>query len=209
MPSRVGLNEDRSLLAPDLRIVGVLETAQPRVVDSHVPEEVRGELFVRIETPALLDEADPVEVEGGDAACLIRRHLPADVRKGLLLAEAIDEELAVLVGAVFECFAQLRDGGARIADFRRDRVNRVGVDARREDAAAAVDDVAAHRRGVDGPHVLLLGARREIGVPHHLQVDEPRLDPRHPERETRGGGGDAPLQCGAPDVRAGRAGCGQ
>src|SRR5262249_45012959 len=107
MSPRVGLNEDRPLLAADLRIVGVLEAAQAGVVDSHIPEEVRGELLVRIETPALLDEADPLEVERGDAARLIRRYLPADVRKRFLLAEAIDEKLPFLGGAVLERLAQL------------------------------------------------------------------------------------------------------
>jgi len=70
MTPRVGLNEDRPLPAADLRIVGVLEPAQPAVVDPDVPEQVRRKLLVRIEAPALLDEADPVEVERGDATRL-------------------------------------------------------------------------------------------------------------------------------------------
>ena len=59
--------EDRAGLAANLRVVGRLEAAQPVVVDADVAEQVRGELLVRVEALALLDEADAVEIQRGDA----------------------------------------------------------------------------------------------------------------------------------------------
>ncbi len=68
---RVRLNQDGAGLAPNLRVVGVFDAAQPLVVDSDPAEQVRRELLVRVEPLAFLDGADAVEMEIGDAPRLI------------------------------------------------------------------------------------------------------------------------------------------
>src|SRR5439155_4067435 len=98
----VGLNEDGSGLAANLLVVGVLEAAQAVVVDSDVPEQMRGQLLVWIEPPRFLEKADGVQVQRGDTARLIGRDLTPNEGKGLRLPEAFDERLAFLLLAITE-----------------------------------------------------------------------------------------------------------
>ena len=103
----VGVHRDRAGLAANLRVVGVLEAAQPLVVDADPAEQVRGQLLVRVETLALLDEADAVEVQRGDPLRLIRRDLPLHVRERAPLAEALAERLPILRASQSESAAQI------------------------------------------------------------------------------------------------------
>src|SRR5439155_24410932 len=94
--ARVGAHQDGAGLAANLRIVGVLEAAQPLGVDADPAEQVRRQLLVRIEPLALLDEADAVEVQRGDALRLIGRDLPLHVREGALLSQPLRDRLPLL-----------------------------------------------------------------------------------------------------------------
>ena len=89
------------------------------------------------------------------------------------------------------------DGRLRIGDFRR-HDDRVGVDAGRQNAALAVDDVAALGRHRDRARLLPLGPRDQIGVLQDLQVHQPRFDPDRPQAERHGDDDDALLQRHAP-----------
>src|SRR5439155_21560872 len=183
MVTRVGVDEDRAGLAANLRVVRVLDPGEPFVVDADPPEQMGGELLVRIEALALFGEAEAVEIQIGDPLRLLRRYLPADVRERLALPETLGERLAISRVAVTERVAQLlRDVGGMI-DLGRNRVDGVGVDARGEHAAAAIENVAALGRRRLRALLLPLGARDEIGAVVDLQIDELCLDPRYPDRE--------------------------
>ena len=90
-----------------------------------------------------------------------------------------------------------------LGDFGRHGVDGVRVDARRQHAAAAIDDVAALGRRLERPRLLLVGARHEIGAAVDLQVDEPRFDAGRPQHEHARRDRGAALQRGAPIVAAG------
>ena len=66
----------------------------------------------------------------------------------------LDEILPLAGGAVAEHLAELRDDGPLVVDRRRHRVDRVGVEARRQHLTAAIEDVAALGRRLDRPHLL-------------------------------------------------------
>ena len=78
------------------------------------------------------------------------------------------------------------------------RVNRVGVDARRENAAFAVENIPT--LGGRGERLTLLpfGACHQLRVMEYLQVDEPRLDGAAPRREAHGGDRDTALHLHPP-----------
>src|SRR5581483_10972706 len=86
--------------------------------------------------------------------------------------------------------------------------DRVRVDAVGEDAAVSIEDVAALGRRRDRAQLLALGARHQIVVPHDLQEDETRLDPRRPGKEDRGGGDEPALEGMAPTLRRAQGGGG-
>jgi hypothetical protein len=199
--ARVRLHHDGAGLAADLRVVGVFEAAQPLVVDPHPAEQVRRQLFVRVEALALFDEANAIQVQGGDALRLIRRDLPADVREGLPLAEPLGERLAVFRVAVAERVTDFPGRVGGVVDFRRDGIDRVGVHARCQHAAAAIDDVAALGRRRLRALLLALGAGDEIGALEDLQVDELRLDAGHPGGEHGRNDNDAAFHDRTPVVR--------
>jgi hypothetical protein len=73
MPPRVRLHQHLAVLAADARVVRRFETVQSGIVDADVTEQVRGELLLRIEPAALLDEADPLDLECFDALLQIAR----------------------------------------------------------------------------------------------------------------------------------------
>src|SRR3982751_1632931 len=54
----IGLYEDLAILAADLRVVRRLDASEADVVEPHVPEDVRGELRLRIVAAALLQQHD-------------------------------------------------------------------------------------------------------------------------------------------------------
>ena len=181
MAPRVGVNQNRPGLAADLGVVRVLEPVQPGVVEADIAEQMRRQLLVGIETPALLDEADAVEIQRRDAAGLLGRNLAADVGKGATGAEAIGERLAISALAVRERLADALRGVGGVADGRGHGVNRVGIHARREHPAAPIENVAALGRRRLRPLLLALGARHEVGAGEDLQIHEPRFDAGDPE----------------------------
>ena len=90
MAPRVGVNQNRSRLAADFASRRSHSSPfKPGVVEADIAEQVRRQLLVGIETPALLDEADTVEIQRRDAAGLLGRNLAADVGKGAAGSEAI------------------------------------------------------------------------------------------------------------------------
>src|SRR5262245_63653244 len=93
---------------------------------------MRGELLVGIETPALLYEADTVEIQRRDATGLLRRNLAADVGKGAAGSEAIGERLTISTLAVRKRLTDALRGIGGVADGRGHGVNRVGIHTRRE-----------------------------------------------------------------------------
>ena len=165
-------------------------------------EQMRRQLLVRVEALALLDEADAVQVQRGDAARLIRRDLPPDVRKLALLAEPLKQRLPLPARAVAVKASQsAATVAASSLDVRRHGENGIGVDAGGEHAAAAIDDVAALGRRRLRALLLALGARDEIGALEDLQLHEARLDADRPQAEQRRGDDRAPLQGHAPVER--------
>src|SRR6185369_1725201 len=104
-----------------------LEPFEAVAVDADIAEQMGGELLVRIKAPALLDEADAVEIQRGNAARFIRRDLPPHVREVTLVLQAIGQRLAIAPGAVAEGLAQLRDRLAVVVDFRWHGVDRIDV----------------------------------------------------------------------------------
>ena len=144
VPPGVGVNEDRAGLAANLRVVGPLEPFEAVVVDADVAEQVRRELLVRVEAAALLDEADAV-ADSARRRGAPRPATPAGARRrnAALVLEAIGERLPFAGRAVAERLAQLRDRLFVVVDFGRHRVDRIDVDAGREQMAAAIEDVAA------------------------------------------------------------------
>lgn len=163
-----------------------LDAAHPVVVDTDPAEQVRRQLPVRVEPLALLQETDPVEVERGDALGLFGGDLPPDVREPLVLAETVDDRLSFLRRAVAQTVAQSCHHFRRWVDnLRRNRVDGIGVHARREEVAAPIEDVAALGWRVDGVLLLALGADDQIGVVEHLQRDELCLDAGGPQPEQR------------------------
>ena len=77
---RVGLDQDRA--RPCRGSASRRSTSMPLsplLSTPDVAEQVRGQLPVRVEAAALLDEADAVEVETRDPARLVRRDLAPDV----------------------------------------------------------------------------------------------------------------------------------
>ena len=98
---------------------------------------------------------------------------------------------ALAIGAVAERAAERRDGRRRVFDVGRHRVDRVGVGARRQHAAAPIEDVAAFAGRLLVALLLPLGALDQIAARDDLQVDEAALDGDRPEREQAGGDADA------------------
>ena len=78
-----------------LESCSVLEPVQPGVVEADIAEQVRRQLLVGIEAPALLDEADTVEIQRRDATGLLGRNLAADVGEGTAGSKAIGERLTI------------------------------------------------------------------------------------------------------------------
>jgi hypothetical protein len=140
----------------------------------------------------------PVKVESGDALGLIRRDLPAHVGEGFLLAEPLDQVLAFASRAVFERCAELLHRALCVRDLGRHGVDRVGVHARRQDPAAAVEDVAALGRHGLRAHLLALGPRHEIRPLEELQVDQTCFDAPDPRRRRHCDDGDALSERDAP-----------
>ena len=169
-----------------------LEAVQAGVVEADVAEQMSGELGVRVVAAAFLDESDRLHVERRDPPRLIGGDLAAHVREGLPPIETPGDRLAFLVAAVPERLAQLRRRRGGIVDLGRDRVDGIRVDARRERAAAPIDDVAALGGDRNRPHLLPLGARDQIGVLENLEVDQAGLDAGRPEAEHRDGDGHPP-----------------
>ena len=142
--------------------------AEARVVDADVAEHVRRELLVRIEAAVLLHEPDALELQSGDAARLVRRHLPPHVHEGAAAADALGERLAILGGAVVERAADAAaalPGPAHCGTpgSRSSRVAKCG--ARGE--ATVVDLVRRGRCGPRRQHALrrLPAARRRLSHP--------------------------------------------
>src|SRR5206468_7865045 len=138
----VGVNQNRPGLAADFGVVGVLEPVQPGVVEADIAEQMRRELLVGIETPALLDEPDTVEIQRRDATRLLGRNLAADVGKGAAGSEAIAERLTISALAVRERLTDALRGVGGVADGRWHGVNRVGIHARRKHPAPPIENVA-------------------------------------------------------------------
>jgi hypothetical protein len=86
------MNLDLAVLPADQFFVGGFDPAEPVVVQADEAEQMRTQLPVGIETAALLQEADTLQVEVGDASRLVGRYLPAHVREVLLSAEPVGEE---------------------------------------------------------------------------------------------------------------------
>ena len=101
----------------------------------------RADLVARAERQQ--ERTQPSPAKRGDALRLIGRHLALDVRERPPLPEPIGDRLAVFRLAVAERVADLVRRVRSVVDFRGDGVNRVGVDACRKHAAAAIDDVTA------------------------------------------------------------------
>jgi hypothetical protein len=198
MATGVGVNQNRPGLAPDFGVVRVLEPVQPGVVEADIAEQMRSELLVGIETPALLDEADTVEIQRRDATGLLGRNLAADVGKGAAGSKAIGERLTILALAVRERLTDALRGVGGVADRRGHGVNRVGIDARREHPAAPIENVAPLGRRRLCPFLLALRARHEIGSGEDLQIHEPRLDAGDPEGQATGQPHHSPLERHAP-----------
>ena len=194
----IGLNKDGARVSLDERVVGGLDAEQPAIVDADVPEQMRRQLLVRIEAAVFLHEADTLHLEGGHTAGLFRRRLAPDIDEGAAAADAIGQRLTVLGGAVRKCATEAGRGLARVLDLSRHGINGIGVDAVREEMAAAVEQVAALGRRLDSAHLLMFGARDEIGVLEHLQIDEPRFNGDRPQQKHRAGHGQSALQCCAP-----------
>ncbi len=144
---------------------------------------MRAELLVGIEALVLFHETDAVEIQPLDASFLVGRDLTAHVDERAAVGEAAGQRRAILVGAVRERATERRGRRLRVADFRRHRINRVGVDARRQHAALAIDDVAAFCRCVDRVHVLPFGTRDHVGALDDLQIHEPRFGAGDPHRQ--------------------------
>ena len=183
VPFRVRLHEDAAALAADAGIVGGLETAQAVVVDADVAEHVRPELLVGIEALVLLHEPDAVEIQLLDAAFLVGRDLAPHVGERAAVGEAPAQRRPLLAGAIGERAAERRSGRVRVADFRRHRIDRVRVDARRQHAALAIDDVAALGRCVDRVQVLPFGAGHHVGALDDLQIHQARFGAGDPHRQ--------------------------
>src|SRR5688572_18514883 len=104
---------------------------------------MRGEALVRIEPLVLLDEPDAIQFQFGNPARLLRGHLPAHVGEVAASLDAVDERLAFLARTVTERTTQRGHGFAGVRDFAGHRINGLGVDAVGENAAMAVENIAA------------------------------------------------------------------
>jgi len=67
----VRLDQDRAVLALDQLVVGRLDASEPVVVGAGVTKHVRRQLTIRVVAPVLLDETDPLELEGGNPLHLL------------------------------------------------------------------------------------------------------------------------------------------
>ena len=205
MTARVGLDQDLALAAAHLRVVGRFEAGEAGVVEPDVSEHVRRQLLLRVVAPALLDEADALQLQRLHALRFVGRDLPREIDELRVAAQALRHLLALPRAAVVERAAhELRDL-VRVLDFRGIGEDAVGVDAVGEHLAVAVDDLAALGRRGDRAHVLPIGARLHVGVIDDLQVDQPRLDADRPQHEERRRRQDARAQRRPPrEVRRGR-----
>ena len=89
-------------------------------------------------------EADAVEVQRLDALRLFGRDLAADVGEVALPAEALDQILPLRLACSRRSASQSFATDRRfVVDRRRHGVDGVGVDAGRQHAPAAIEDVAA------------------------------------------------------------------
>ena len=116
----------------------------PTLSSADVAEHVRRQLLVRVEAAALLHEADALEIERGDLARLERRDAPPDVGEGALAAQPLEQ--ARRGPSAWQSSSAPHSAAAvrgRVLDLVRHGVDRVGVDAVGEQAAAAIGDLAA------------------------------------------------------------------
>ena len=199
-PARVGLVQQLSERAADLAVVRRLDAGEPFVVGADEAEQLRGKLLLRIEAAIFLDESDALEVELGDARRLRRRDTAAHVDERALLAKARGQFVLLFRRAVGQRFAEHRGRLPGVLDFTRNAINGIGVDAVREHAAVAVEDVAALGGNIHGPRGLVLGARLKILMLVHLQIQQPRLNADGPQHENRGPDEEPAADRGAPVV---------
>ena len=197
----VSLDEHRTWATLDQCVVRRLDTAQSLVVDTHVPQHMRREFLVGIETAALLHETDAIQLEGGNTPRFVWRHLSFHVGERAATADPFGDGLPVATGAVIQGATERRRCLIRIGDVRWNGIDRCRIDAEGKYAAVAVEDVAPLGRHFHGPGLLVPGARGQIVVPDHLEVHQSRLNRRRPCDKNDGAGQQSALHRGAPERR--------
>ena len=115
----IGVDQDLSRLAADLRVVGRLDPAQALVVDADVADEVGRELAVGIVAPVLGEESDTGQPQRRHAPRLLGRRLALHVCEIPAAPETILQSVPTGRGAV--------DQG--VADCARGRCQLVVVDS--------------------------------------------------------------------------------
>ena len=167
----VDVQEDSPLLLARTRIVGRLESPSPLLSRPRTRACVGRELLVRVIAAALLIEDDAGQIERLDSPRRVRRDLPSDVAEVAAPLQSGDEVAQLLrVTRRAPCTAPARFvQGFDLGGIRRDRV---GIDAMRQHAAAAIENLPSFGRWIERPQLLLVGSRSHLGMRDDLQVEE-------------------------------------